>query len=100
MRKLIFVLASMILSANVGWAGLYEGVIADVFDGGQSLKITQVDDLTKEKKTLFVSIDSKTQILGTASAATLKPGYAVSVDAIETESNRLSAKSISVISNR
>ena len=99
MRKLIFSLVIMGVFTSVGWAGLYEGVIADIFDGGQSLKVTHVDDLTKEKKTLFVSIDSKTQILGAASASTLKPGHAISINATEIESNRLSAKSITVISN-
>ena len=100
MRKFILTLAMLAMTANMAWAAnIYKGIISEVFDGGQSIKVSQIDELTKEKKILFVSIDSQTQIVGTPSSATLKTGDAVEVTATETGFNHLSAQNIAVTSN-
>ncbi len=96
MSKIIFALAILGMFTTASWADIYEGVIVESLDGGQLLEVAQVDDLTKDKKTLFVSLDTETQILSADSAAALKPGDSVSINAVETEPNRLSAKSITV----
>ncbi len=97
MRKWILMLVLFGVGANVSWANIYEGVIADTFDGGQSIKVTHVDALTKEKKSLSVSLDPQTKILGADSVSALKPGDAVSINAVELGDNRLSAKSITPV---
>lgn len=97
MRKLILILAALSLLAGPAWADSYKGIIADVYDGGQSIKVTHVDDLTQDKQTMLVSIDPNTQISGTESAATLKPGDSVSIIGVETGANQLSAKQLSVM---
>ena len=98
MYKFIFTFLMFTTLADVGWADLYDVVILEVYDGGQSIKVAQTDNFTKEKKVLFVNIDTETQIAGKASPAVLKPGDAVSINAVETEPGRLSAKTISIIS--
>ncbi len=100
MRKLILTLIILGIFMNAGWAATYEGIIVEVLDGGQTLKMTQVDSLTKDKKTLFVSVDEHTQILGTEPSEALKPGDSISVNGVETEFDHLSAKSITVASKK
>lgn len=97
MTKLILILAAMSVFAGPAWADSYKGIIADVYDGGQSIKVTHVDNLTKDKETILVSIDPKTQISGTESAATLKPGDSVSIIGVESGTNQLSAKQLAVM---
>ena len=98
MYKFIFAFLMFATLAEAGWANVYDVVIVEVYDGGQSIKVAQTDNFTKEKKVLFVNIDTETQISGNASAAVLKPGDSVSINAVETEPGRLSAKTISIIS--
>jgi hypothetical protein len=97
MHKLILTITALSLLSSPLWADSYKGIIADVYDGGQSIKVTHVDNLTKDKETILVSIDPKTQISGTDSAATLKPGDSVSIIGVETGTNQLSAKQLSVM---
>jgi protein involved in polysaccharide export with SLBB domain len=97
MCKFIFAFLVFATLANLGWADVYDVVIVEIYDGGQSIKVAQTDNLTKEKKLFFVSIDAETKISGNASAAVLKPGDALSIDAVEIQSDRLSAKTISMI---
>lgn len=97
MYKFIFAFLVFATLANLGWADVYDVVIVEIYDGGQSIKVAQTDNLTKEKKLLFVSIDAETKISGNASASALKPGDAVSINAVEIQLGRLSAKTISMI---
>jgi|GEM_PF-5119836 len=102
MRKLIFTFAILGMFAPMSFADAYkshEGIIAEIYDGGQSIKVTESDSLTKERKTVMVSIDPKTRIVGTESAGTLKAGDSVSILASQADENRLSAKQISVTRN-
>lgn len=100
MRQFIFTFMLLAAFTNVSWANLYEGIIVETFDGGQSIKVSQVDRLTKEKQTIMVSIGAQTQISGVGPGVVLKQGDAVSINAVEVDSNRLFAKTISVISNK
>ena len=99
MYKFIFAFLMFATLADAGWADVYDVVIVEIYDGGQLIKVAQTDSVTKEKKVLFVNIDTETQISRNASVAALKPGDAVSINAVETEPGRLSAKTISMISN-
>jgi len=99
MDKFILTLVTLSLLSSPLWADSYKGVVSDVYDGGQSIKVTQVNDFTKDKQTMLVSIDPNTQISGTESAATLKPGDSVSIIAVETGVNQLSAKQLSVLTS-
>jgi len=99
MSKLILILAALSLLSGPVWADSYKGIITDVYDGGQSIKVTRVNSLTQDRETVLVSIDLRTQISGTESSATLKVGDAVSIIGVETDENQLSAKQLSVITN-
>lgn len=98
MLKNSFILFTLIFSlAASAHAAVYKGRIAEMYSGGQSMKLTQVDELTKDEKNISVDTDEQTSITGVASLSDLKPGMSVSVEGEESSFNQVHARSISVL---
>ena len=97
MRKLILTLTLLGFFAGSAWAAVVEGVIVDTYDGGQSLKVARIDELTKDKVNLNITVDPQTKITGADSISALKAGDAVSIVGTEIEANHFSAQQITVV---